>query len=255
MLIQYEGFTCPKEGLSAAQNDDAFAPIEQPKTIGSGFNCAIADGATESLYAGRWANRLVHAFARGRFEETKQARQIKLMQKSWGLCMSKQHLPWYAEAKADSGSFSTLLGLELRASSTNGAIVGSWTATAIGDSCLFLIRREKLEVAFPIDNFSAFNNQPHLLASNPKYNTHFPEWLMKRQGDLLQNDTFYLMTDALSNWLLRETEAGKEPWKTLRDMGTRDAAPFDKWISYLRSEHDFMNDDATMIRVEVESLE
>jgi hypothetical protein len=76
-----------------------------------------------------------------------------------------------------------------------------------------------------------------------------------KEGELRPGDNLYLMTDALSLWFLSEYEAGNRPWEILRDVGTEAVPPFDVWIRTLRLEDDRMNDDATLLRVEVESVE
>lgn len=94
-----------------------------------------------------------------------------------------------------------------------------------------------------------------MLASNQRLNSRFADWLVTKEGELLPGDRFYLMTDALSLWFLREHAAGKRPWEFLRDVGTEAVPPFDVWIRSLRLADDRMNDDATLLRVEVESVE
>ena len=256
MDILFEGFTCQKNGATDQQNDDAYAHVprssESSTTI---FRCAIADGATESLFAGKWANCVARRFAHGRLNIEKREQTLFKLQNAWAKFLNAQELPWYARSKADIGSFTTLLGLELLSSCRTSNGIAKWIATAIGDSCLFLIRDESLVTSFPYDTPDRFNNRPHLLASNPKYNDHYVDWLFFIEGELLVGDTFYLMSDALSIWFLRETNIGKKPWLFLRDMGTQDAPSFNDWITSLRCSDDQMNDDATMLRIEVESVE
>lgn len=263
MYIHCEGFTCPKDGASDAQNDDAYNPRNNgPHGLTESnahlFRCAIADGATESLFAGGWAARLTRAFERGRLDPNRRECHLARIQKSWTRFLRAQQLPWYAEAKAESGSFATLLGLELHHSqSSSSEGTARWTATALGDSCLFLVRNHLLETAFPLTKADEFDNQPYLVASNEKLNKRFKEWLKTEEGELRNGDIFYLMTDALSFWFLREFEAGNRPWATLSDIGTNDGEVprFAEWISSLRAEDDRMNDDATLLRIEINGLE
>ncbi len=255
MYITCEGFTSPKDGSSEAQNDDAFMPRKRTDGEVPLFRCAIADGATESLFAGRWARLIAWAFKSGRLTPEKRREEtLCRLQQCWTRFLHAQDLPWYAASKAAKGSFATLMGLELRAQGQSRANSPEWSATALGDSCLFLIREGELRMAFPIAKAVDFNNQPHLLASSVARNTPFEEWLITRGGELCSKDTFYLMTDALSFWFLREHAEGRRPWNFLRSMGTSDVQSFSDWVSSLRDADDRLNDDATMIRIKVESV-
>lgn len=255
MYVICEGFTCPKDGASDAQNDDACIPHVLTEIDTPLFRCAVADGATESLFSGKWATRLARAFSRGHLTGPRREIHIRRLQQSWGTFLQSKALPWYAAAKAEDGSFATLLGLELRAQSYAAEGRATWATTALGDSCLFLTRDDSLHAATPFASPDDFNNHPHLFASNQKLNTRFSEWLVTNQGELRSGDKFYLMTDALALWFLREHAAGKRPWEVLRDVGTDAAPPFNDWIRTLRAGDDRMNDDATLLRVEVESVE
>jgi hypothetical protein len=256
MHIICEGFTCPKDGASEAQNDDACFPRElTDKEYPLLFRCAVADGATESLFAGKWATRLTKAFCHGRFAGPRNEFLLRMIQSGWTSFLKSKPLPWYAAAKAEDGSFATLLGLELHAKSHKPDVKAKWVAKALGDSCLFLIRNDSLDIAIPLATPDEFNNQPHLIASNPKFNIRFADWLVTKEGDLRIGDTFYLMTDALSLWFVREHVTGNRPWEFLRDVGTDAVPPFSEWIRKLRAIDDRMNDDATMLRVEVQSVE
>jgi hypothetical protein len=65
-------------------------------------------------------------------------------------------------------------------------------------------------------------------------------------------DAFYLMTDALACWFMRETEEGRTPWRVLRDLNTSDEVkPFREWVETLRAEGAMRNDDVTLLRVDI----
>jgi hypothetical protein len=65
-------------------------------------------------------------------------------------------------------------------------------------------------------------------------------------------DAFYLMTDALAYWFMRETEEGRTPWRVLRDLNTSDEIkPFREWVKTLRVEGAMRNDDVTLLRVDM----
>jgi hypothetical protein len=68
-------------------------------------------------------------------------------------------------------------------------------------------------------------------------------------GGCGRGTAFYLMTDALSCWFLRECEWGREPWRILNDLGTHEG--FAKLVGDLRAAGDMKNDDVTLLRIDI----
>jgi hypothetical protein len=65
-------------------------------------------------------------------------------------------------------------------------------------------------------------------------------------------DAFYLMTDALACWFMREVEEGRMPWGVLRDLDTSgEIKPFREWVGDLRMDRAIRNDDVTLLRVDI----
>ena len=65
-------------------------------------------------------------------------------------------LPWYAEEKAASGAFASLLGLEIFKKANGGPSPYAWRAVAVGDSCLFQVEAGQVSKAWPIGNSAEF---------------------------------------------------------------------------------------------------
>ena len=255
-----QAYWVPKLGNSTDEYEDAFAYST------SEGNFAIADGATESSYADRWARDLVDSFvtkppevngARAAFPEW-----LAPMQQRWRAGIDWENLPWFAEEKAKSGAFATFLGLTVfdpehlkKASFFERAAallrkheppqVWKWKAMAIGDSCLFQIRDEKLIACFPISKSQEFNSRPILLCSNPANNTGVWTEVRFEQGDCKSGDLFILATDAVAKWFLDRHEAGGKPWEILTAI--RSQMEFQDMIARLRSEKAMRNDDATVV--------
>ncbi|MGA2387658.1 MAG: hypothetical protein ABSF97_01780 [Candidatus Sulfotelmatobacter sp.] len=250
MRLFYEPMWIQKAGNPEEEYEDAFWP-SKPGSDDSKNNVsfAVADGATESSFSGVWANQLVRAYGRGKIDPANTSVSLLPKQRGWSRFVSRKPLPWYAEEKIRSGTFSTLLGLTLN---DNGdGQEGPWNAIAIGDSCLVHIRGEEILKMFPLSNAADFNNSPFLLGSHPDSNKEIETHIQIANGQWEREDKFYLMTDALAAWFLREVEDGETPWHTLRDLDTEDLS-FRPWVEDLRKKKQIRNDDVTLYRIEIE---
>ena len=251
MQVFARAFWVPKAGNSETEYEDAFWPHKPLDAGGTCFRFAVADGATETSFSKIWAKQLVRAFCKGCLDAPTLFDYLPKLQQRWSAIVRRRPLPWYAEEKVRSGAFAAILGLVLRDES-EGAACGEWQATALGDSCLAQVRDEKVLARFPLDCSESFTNRPHLLSSNPAYTEQVFERLLRIEGTWMPGDTFYLMTDALAWWFMREVEAGMKPWYVLRDLGTVDQTEeFGQWISNLRRSKEIRNDDVTLLRVDL----
>lgn len=218
----------------------------------------IADGATEGMLSGEWAEILVKAFCRSKISHLDISFLIEKASRDWDfwiknyLAERQRHnkpIKWYEEPGLKAGSFSTLLGLVF--SDSQGSEVGEWHALAIGDTCFFHIRNGKLIQSFPIENSSCFGNRPPLISSNPARNKDLSESSKMLAGDWLTHDSFYLMTDALACWFLQESEAGNSPWLSYPFINNSEEITFEFWVERLRSSKKMKNDDVTLVHVEL----
>ncbi|MDX1530537.1 MAG: protein phosphatase 2C domain-containing protein [Rhodothermales bacterium] len=177
----------PKAGHRPEEYEDAAAG---PVTRSGAVYAAVADGATESAFAGAWAQALAEAWveegavdvavrrARAAFNRRVEARTPALA--------------WYAEAKVAEGAHATLLGVAVERD-------GQYRATAVGDCCLFHLREDGLHRAWPLDAPGAFSNVPALLSSRADATTPDQE---STGGRVEPGDRLLLATDALAAYLL-----------------------------------------------------
>lgn len=251
MQVFAHAFWVPKAGNSETEYEDAFWPREPLDAHGACFRFAVADGATESSFARIWAVQLVRAFCKGCLDEATLSAQLPEMQQRWSAIVRRRPLPWYADENVRSGAFAAILGLVLR--QTPDAVArGEWRAMAIGDSCVAQVRVESVLALFPLDRSESFTNRPHLLSSNPVHNEGALEQLRATEGTWMSGDAFYLMTDALACWFMREVEEGRSPWHVLHHLETTDQVrPFREWIGDLRRDGAIRNDDVTLLRVDI----
>ena len=255
--IQWKAYSVTKLGNSPEENEDAFYPeIEQLNIAAQAtFVCAVADGATQTSFSRTWARLLVAAVAQ-KFLPKRLAEFTAAAQAQWRGHISARSLPWHAEEKVREGAFATLLWLSLQnaAGARPAKTVGTWQALAIGDSCLFQIRKKKLQTYFPPLAAADFKNNPLLLSSNPTRNIGFWSGVQDlcAAGDWAAGDDFFLMTDALAAWFVREQEKS-----TLDSLliglraGLSTAERFASWVQELRACTQIKNDDTTLVWIHI----
>jgi Protein phosphatase 2C len=230
-------FWAPKRGNTSEEYEDAFWPPESLDLHSKLLRFAIADGATETSFAGSWAQILTRAYCRDRLSQKKINRSLPRLREEWCSSIATQSLPWYAEQKLNEGAFATLLGLTL--------LDGSWKSTSIGDSCLFQLRGNAVITAFPMTSWQDFDNRPPLLSSNKRNWSKELAHLSYASGAWEKSDVFYLMTDAMACWFLRCVQEGRQPAEFL-DRHEQ----FDEWVESLRDQG-MRNDDVTLLRISV----
>ena len=233
-------FWLPKEGNLPDEYEDAFAFNLEKRRF------AIADGATEASFSGRWARILVQGFLdKPLLPSTCLEDWLKPFQEEWASKIDWKQLKWFAEEKARQGAFSTLLGFELQNMVDD---VGCWSACAIGDSCLFQVRNDSLIASFPSTSSNEFGRSPALLRSIlDKHSEKQPINFLS--GQWLSGDFFLLATDALAQWFLTERENNRKPWRRLTALKSQKT--FQEFVirARLRSRRRLKNDDMTLLMV------
>jgi len=232
-------FSLPKRGNQADEYEDAAAA----DPVSGRF--AVADGASESSFAEPWAKLLVEAHLEAPVRWRRRWRDwLPPLQERWLAAVRGKSLPWYAEAKLEQGAFAAFLGLVLEPAE------GRWRAVAVGDSCLFRVSADELCEAFPLEKSSEFGNQPMLLGSRTPCHVIAEERRARYvRGRSQARDRFYLATDALAQWFLKQQEEENRPWEALDDNRTNES--FAAWIEKLRDEGQIRNDDVTLIAIDL----
>lgn len=218
---------------------------------------AVADGATEGMFSGVWAGILVKAYCRSIEKGTEPYASLNVAFGDWQSWIQdylnrrkRQNKPirWFEEPGLEVGAFSTLLGVTFTDSAES--TVKRWKAFAAGDCCLFQVRDNALFSKFPVETSEGFGNRPFLIRSKAVLTDKFIKEFKAAEGDCLVGDVFYLMTDALACWFLKEYEANNLPWIALSSF-TAGVEAFQKWIDGLRDEKSIKNDDITLVCIEV----
>src|SRR5258706_4688325 len=252
MNAHAKAFWLPKDGSNEAEYEDAFFPYrEREFALSRTPRFAISDGATEASFSRLWARLLVTSFVRGKLELPLQLEQLEKPQQCWAKKVHTRKLPWYGEEKIGSGAFASLLGIEFKAK--NGANPGGlWSAASVGDSCLVQVRENRIEHSFPLATAASFTSRPELLSSLPEFNRAESDFISSAEGTWHCGDHFFLMTDALACWFLKNHEQGNRPWILLMNLNNAETqTTFPEFVSELRSNNEIKNDDVTLLSVNI----
>ena len=207
-------FTLAKDPLAPEANEDALLWAEGRLTL--------ADGASSDAFSGLWATALCQTFlTRGTLERDAATATWQAMLPS--------PLPWFLADKLRQATHSSFLGL-------------TWDQTtlhvqAIGDTCVFVIRDNRLVFAFPLTRAEDFATYPILAPTQGP-----PPELRHAEFSLQAGDTILAATDALACWLLHEQE--HQPWHSL--LALQNASDFQRFITALRAARRLTLDDTTL---------
>ena len=233
MKLAWTTLTVPKAGHTAAENEDALAVSKETGRV------AVCDGASEGWGSALWARHLADALVTMPAQpQTFSAWLAKVRQSA--VTIAPPVVSWYAETKQADGAFATLLSVVFSP--------GKYHAVAVGDTSLFHLRDDKLVARFPVEKSSDFGNQPALVGSAG--GEIEPDWFA---GRCESGDRFYLLSDALAEWFLRNAEGGECPWQVVDAVtSAADAqAEFADWVQSLRAKRTMKNDDTTLVRVRI----
>ena len=213
---------------------------------------AISDGASESAFAREWANVLTDAFVAQPpdicgLTKGSMGDWLTSAQEQWRVGIPWDQIPWHGEAKARAGAFATLLGLTVGTKAGNSRRL-SWRAVAVGDSCLFVVRDDRLRLSFPLEDAAHFDNIPALVCSNPDNAGELWENVRRTAGECVAGDSYILASDALACWFLGRYAEGEKPWKTLLAL---DASGWAAWVEEQRRVGLMRNDDTTLVIIRV----
>ena len=264
-------YSAPKHGNSPDEYEDAWCtspPIsaDAGEIAGESIRVSVADGASESPFAARWAHMLVDNFSAAPLAALQSVTNVLEVLDAIGTywprvmesyaasrTLSGRPLKWYEELAIGRGAFATLLAadLTLPVSPTSCAPQhdeGYLHVVSIGDTCMFQIRDDNLLVAFPAMLSAEFGNNPALVGSKHSDREFLREHTLMHSGSVAQGDDFFICTDALALWFTEQVESGCKPWTVLRDL---QAIGFPEWLDDTRRTGDLRNDDVTLIHVDL----
>jgi hypothetical protein len=147
--------------------------------------------------------------------------------------------------KARRGSAATLVGLQLIRLPQRPAN-GTWRCLALGDSCLFQVSCGRLVEALPLGSSADFKVMPALLSTERSVNLKSVGQVVTKAGTWQEGDSFFLLTDAIAEWFLRESERGASPWEFLTSA---DEQLFRAFVQEMRGQRRMKDDDVTALVV------
>src|SRR5947209_4095831 len=98
---RWHAFLLPRRGHAPGECEDALAGDPAAGRF------AVADGASESAFAGAWARLLAEGFVAAPGEPWRDLDWLGPPRQRWAAAVDGPSLPWYAEAKRDLGAFAT----------------------------------------------------------------------------------------------------------------------------------------------------
>jgi hypothetical protein len=208
---------------------------------------AVSGGSADSPHAALWAGMLAEDFVESRRPQPAR----------WSAWLPPLQLRW-ASAVAEDGPLPPETGYEARASFLGlvvhpaGWLDGRrWEAVAVGDGCLFQIRRGLLHCSFPQARLADLEAAEARIGSRTSFETVLRRQEARGEGEWLMGDEFYLMTSPLARWFLRHLEEWDRPWVVLGALLDRGGSPraFTAWVDELREGHELEDEDTTLLAV------
>ena len=244
--IRVHRFLAPKQGSERLECEDAIA-FNPARMV-----FAISDGATEAYDSRTWARLLVKAWVRidpPAFDSQDLEPLVRDLGRRLHGRWSQRELPWYAEEKAQEGSFAAFLALRLQVADETL----HWRANALGDCCL--IHRNGLTIweSFPIVRSEDFNSNPVLLPSIESKQRPALDRVKHVSGVAGPGHDFLLLSDAVAYWFLKEHERGDDHRIRLFDRlsETDDTDSLLHFFDDLRNSNQMRNDDIAILRIEI----
>jgi hypothetical protein len=212
----------------------------------SSHRFSVSDGVSKSFFPKVWSEILVTQFVDR--TDLKESELIKVCQYEWQKrideTVSLPETKWFTKSQYSrkDPALATFVGLQFLEKEKK------WFASALGDSFLFFVPKGYKDYQKDLVRLSS-KIEPIVFDNFPDYLTSIGEahkGRAKEKGGNLRNGTFYLMTDALAEWFIKEEEnaIGKiTVWKSQAD--------FERFIAQAINENQLTNDDCAILCIEL----
>jgi hypothetical protein len=205
----------------------------------------VADGATSTAFSGQWAELLVEAYCDRPFLGWDDlAQRAEIAAKRWAEDVFSEARAWHVLKRVEQGAAAAIAAIELIESGCQ------WIASALGDSCVFHVRANRIIEMLPTYTAADFTDNPRLISTNMSRNVELRSDYLIKDGTYLRGDKFVLATDAAAEALLRihEQPYGIESW--LSDMSSGESVAR-RLVNSLRDTEAMRNDDVAIIVIVV----
>ena len=239
MKINIKGFiTSKKSELYSDCADNYAVNIEHNKF-------AISDGVSKSFFPKIWSDILVNKYVNQKDWKDNNEFIVE-SQKEWQSkideIVNQPETKWFTKSQYNrkDPALATLVGLQFLESDQK------WIAQALGDSFLFFIPKGSTEIEIKLSTKPepiVFDNFPDYLSSIGS--SHKGE-KKSIKGEKIKEGTFYLMTDALAEWFLLNTEQAKQ---TLDNIKTQEQ--YLETIANERNANRLNDDDSAILILEL----
>ena len=246
MKVDVKGFIYHKDAETYQDCFDRYAINT------SNHKFSVSDGVSKSFFPGIWAELLVESFVNtSGAVDLVNTGLLKNIQKKWNELVSeivsrpnqKYYVRnFYAEGRSAAATF---VGLDFF--SDNGKLY--WEAFALGDSFLFFVPERIFDLNTQFDEIIFISSKTSLEFDN------FPDFFdsrnlankgkIKQTKHELRAGTFYLMTDALSEWFVTEKQSALNEIRTWRSQDQ-----FEQRISDLRKDQ-LQDDDSAILIIDI----
>ena len=243
-VFRVRRFQIQKQGLSKAECEDKSA---LSSSTASALRVAVADGVTESLFSGIWADLVVNSYVE-KGDELLTASGLESPHQEFVQKSSQQILQmpdtqhWFMYEKLERGSHVTFAAVEFFSPEKIQAL-------AVGDSCIFWRNGENEEVGMlpelSPEDFGAF---PTSICHLPRTWQTLNQKIIRKEVHLKDAFQIVLCTDALACWLVKELGNDFSAWEQLFHIP--DAIYFTDFIATLRERKEIRNDDVTLVLID-----
>lgn len=205
--------SCPKDPGGSDINEDRCAFSEQNGTL------ALCDGASESFDSSVWAQILADKFA---LDPAVTPEWLSDALTEYVSRHDFNAMSWSQQASYERGSFSTLLGAQHIQENRTVEIL------AAGDSLAILADGNRFVSSWPYSDPESFKERPTLFATLSEHNTFVSDadfWTTRGTHfylSALESPLLVCVTDALGEWLLRQTQSGGDGLARLLALATGD---------------------------------
>ncbi len=206
---------------------------------------AMADGVAGSPAAALWGDLLTDTFVHSRKPQPAPwSAWLPPLQLHWSAAVAEE-APLPADPRQE--ALAAFLGLVVHRAGWLDR--RRWEAVAVGDACLFQVRRGVLHRSFPLTRPGDFQAAPVHLGARTSFEPLLRKQEVRAEGDWAAGDEFWVMNRALAKWFVRQVGEWQRPWEVMGTWIDRHGAGFATWVDERRAARELEGGDVTLMAV------